>query len=157
MFELGAKVQVLKKGGVPARANKLYELYRQYNSLDEIDEKTKKTIQERYFRKSFDEVYQEVKDHYPYQEIERAEGNPKQKMALVFKWYFNMSSSLALKGDINRIVDFQVPCGPALGAFTQWVKGSDLENWQNSYTDKIAKKIMTETAELLNRRYSSLI
>ncbi|MCB8818826.1 beta/alpha barrel domain-containing protein [Desulfosporosinus shakirovi] len=50
-----------------------------------------------------------------------------------------------------------MPCGPALGAFNQWVKGSDLQNGQNRYTDKIAKKIMTETSELLNTRYSSLI
>lgn len=157
MFELGAKVQVLKRGVFfPARANKLYELYRHYNSLEEIDDKTKKNIQERYFRKSFAEVYEEVRAYYPSQEIERAERNPKQKMALVFKWYFGMSSRLALKGDVNRIVDFQVHCGPALGAFNQWVKGTDLENWQNRNSDKIAVKIMTETATLLSTRYLTL-
>ena len=43
MFEIGAKVQVLKKGVFfPARANKLYMLYTQYNSLDEIPEKIQK-------------------------------------------------------------------------------------------------------------------
>lgn len=40
MFEIGAKVQVLRKGlFFPARANKLYDLYRQYNSLKEFAKK----------------------------------------------------------------------------------------------------------------------
>lgn len=157
MLELGAKVQVLKRGVFfSARANKLYQLYRQVNSLDEIDEKTKVTIQDRYFRKSFDQVYEEVKSYYPSREIERAERDPKHKMAMVFKWYFSMSSSLAIKGDTNRTVDFQIQCGPALGAFNQWVKGTDLENWRNRYSDKIAEKIMNESAILLNKVYHSL-
>lgn len=157
MLELGAKVQVLKRGVFfPARANKLYQLYRQFNSLDEIDEKTKATVQEKYFRKSFDQVYEEFKSSNPAQKIERAEKDPKHKMAMVFKWYYSMSSSLAMEGDTNRTVDFQVQCGPALGAFNQWVKGTDFENWRNRYSDKIAEKIMIETAKLLNKRYSSL-
>ncbi len=41
MFDLGAKVQVVREGlFFPSRANKLYELYKMYNALDEIDEKT---------------------------------------------------------------------------------------------------------------------
>src|SRR5690606_1164007 len=46
MFELGARVQVLRKGLLfPARANRLYELYRQYDSLDELDVSTRKQIE----------------------------------------------------------------------------------------------------------------
>ncbi len=94
MFELGAKVQVLKKGlFFPARANKLYKLYRQYNSIDEIDERTKIQIQEKYFKRSFKEIYEDVKSYYPTQEIEKAEINPKHKMALIFKWYFGRVSN----------------------------------------------------------------
>jgi trans-AT polyketide synthase/acyltransferase/oxidoreductase domain-containing protein len=157
MLELGAKVQVLKRGVFfPARANKLYQLYSQFSSLDEIDEKTKKTIQERYFMRSFDQIYEEGKSFYTSQEIDKAERDPKHKMAMVFKWYFSMSSSLAMKGDTNRIVDFQVHCGPALGAFNQWIKGTYLENWRNRHSDIIAEKIMTEAGNLLNERFSSL-
>jgi hypothetical protein len=37
MFELGAKVQVFKRGLLfPGRAKKLYELYRQLDSLEQI-------------------------------------------------------------------------------------------------------------------------
>ncbi|GBF33012.1 malonyl CoA-acyl carrier protein transacylase [Desulfocucumis palustris] len=156
MFELGARVQVLKKGlFFPARANKLYDLYRRYNSLNEIDEKTRIQIQEKYFKKSFEEVYENVKSFYPAKEIERAEFNPKHKMALIFKWYFGYSTRLALSGSEESKVDYQVHCGPALGAFNQWVKGTSLENWKNRHVDEIGEKLMAETAELLNHRIKS--
>jgi len=157
MFELGSKVQVLKKGVFfPARANKLYELYRQYSSLDEIDEKTKLQIQEKYFKRSFEEVYKDVKSFHPAQEIEKAERNPKHKMALIFRWYFGYSSRLALSGSEESKVNYQIHCGPALGAFNQFVKGTDLEYWKNRHVDEIAEKLMTEVAELLNQRYNNL-
>ncbi|UCH94703.1 MAG: ACP S-malonyltransferase [Candidatus Aminicenantes bacterium] len=158
MFELGAKVQVLKRGVFfPARANKLYELYRQYNSIDNIDEKTKKQLQERYFKRTFDEIYREVKSFYPAQEIEKADKNPKHKMALIFRWYFGYGSRLALSGDESDKVNYQVQCGPALGAFNQWVKGTPLEDWRNRHVDEMGKKMMQETAELLNQRFQHFI
>lgn len=157
MFEMGAKVQVLKKGVFfPARANKLYDLYRFYNSLDEIDEKTRKQIQERYFKRSFEEVYQDVKSFYRTKEIENAERNPKHKMALIFKWYFGYSTRIALEGNIGHKVDFQVQCGPALGAFNQWVKGTQWEDWRKRHVDEIAEKIMKETADVLSHRFHSI-
>lgn len=158
MFELGAKVQVLRKGVFfPARANKLYDLYRQFNSLDEIDEKTKKQLEERYFKRSFEEIFNDSKSYYPAAEIAKAELNPKQKMAIVFRWYFGYSSRLALNGVPDKEVDYQVHCGPALGAFNQWVKGTPLESWRNRYVDEIGEKLMNETAEVLNRRYRFLV
>jgi trans-AT polyketide synthase/acyltransferase/oxidoreductase domain-containing protein len=55
MFEIGAKVQVLKKGTFfPARSNKLFILYNHYNSLTEIPENIQVQLQEKYFKKSFD-------------------------------------------------------------------------------------------------------
>ncbi|BBB93462.1 MAG TPA: PfaD family polyunsaturated fatty acid/polyketide biosynthesis protein [Methylomusa anaerophila] len=157
MFEMGAKVQVLKKGlFFPARANKLYDLYRQYNSLDEIDEKTKKQIEEKFFKRSFAEVYKDVKNYYPAPEIEKAERNPKHKMALIFRWYFGYTTNLALSGNTESKVDYQVHCGPALGAFNQWVKGTELENWRNRHVDEIGRKLVTETAELLSNRLKTM-
>ncbi|HBV98901.1 MAG: malonyl CoA-acyl carrier protein transacylase [Peptococcaceae bacterium BICA1-7] len=157
MFELGARVQVLKKGVFfPARANKLSNLYQQYSSLDQIDESSKKQLQERYFRRSFEEIFEESKMYYSPQEIEKAQRNPKLKMAIVFKWYFGHATRLAMSGDPDRQVDYQVHCGPALGAFNQWVKGTPLENWRNRRVDEIGIKLMTETACLLNRRLEEI-
>ncbi len=157
MFEIGAKVQVVRKGlFFPARANKLYELYKQYNSLDEIDAKTLQQIQEKYFNRSFAAVWQETKVYYANikpQVITEAESNPKKKMALVFRWYFIHTNRLALKGSDEQRVDYQIHCGPALGAFNQWVKGTSLENWHNRHVDEIAQKLMQDTAALLSQRY----
>jgi trans-AT polyketide synthase/acyltransferase/oxidoreductase domain-containing protein len=160
MFELGAKVQVVRKGVFfPARANKLYDLYRHYNSLDEIDNKTKKQIQDKYFHRSFEDVYAETKAYYSQhmpEEIEKAERNPKHKMALIFKWYFVHTMRLAMRGSAEQKVDYQIHCGPAIGAFNQWVKGTALENWRNRHVDEIADKLMQGTAELLSQRCQEL-
>lgn len=157
MFEIGAKVQVLKKGVFfPARAKKLYELYRQYPSLDAIDEKTKEQLQNRYFKRSFEEIYEEVKSYHPTAEIDKAEKNPKHKMALVFRWYFGYSTRLAISGDANHKVDYQVHTGPALGAFNQWVKGTALENWRNRHVDEIGIKLMEGTVDVLFKRLREL-
>ena len=156
MFELGAKVQVLKKGVFfPARANKLYELYRHYNSLDEIDDKTRKQLQEKYFKRSFESIYEECKKFYSSDVIEKAKKNAKHKMALIFRWYFGYSTRLAMEGNKENKVDFQVHCGPALGAFNQWVKGTRLESWKHRYVDELAEKLMNETAEVLSQRFQS--
>lgn len=157
MFEFGAKIQVLKKGVFfPARANKLYSLYQHYGSLDEIDEKTKKQVEEQYFKRSFGEIFEDCKEFYPSEMIDNAEKNLKQKMAMIFKWYFGQSTQFALSGNEERRVDYQVQCGPALGAFNQWVKGTSLEEWGKRHVDSIALKLMNETSELLSQRLKNL-
>ncbi len=160
MFELGAKNQVVRQGVFfPARANKLYELYQRYNSLDDIDEKTKQQIQEKYFHRSFEEIYAEIKAYYATsmsEQIEKAERLPKFKMALIFKWYFACAMRLAIQGDSQYKVDYQIYCGPAMGAFNQWVKGTALENWRDRHVDTIAEKLMQETAVFLNQQYANI-
>lgn len=158
MFEIGAKIQVLKKGlFFPARANKLYDLYRHFNALEEIDEATRERIQDKFFHRSFEEIYQEVIAHKAPAEIEKAERNPKHKMALIFKWYFSYSTRLAMTGSKEHKVDYQIHCGPALGAFNQWVLGTELEHWRNRHIDQIGEMLLNETAALLNRRISELV
>ena len=158
MFEIGARVQVLKRGVFfPARANKLYDLYIRHNSLDEVDQKTRKQLQERYFKQSFEEIYQDVKSFTTPEEIAKTEQNPKHKMALIFRWYFGYSTRLAMSGTPGSEVDYQIHCGPALGAFNQWVKGTELDDWRERHVDEIAAKLMSETAELLSQRFQAII
>lgn len=157
MFEMGAKVQVLKKGLLfPARANKLYELYCKYDSLYEIDEKTGNIVQNKYFKRSFEEVYEKVKAYTPEEEIMEAERNPKHKMALIFKWYFEYTIRLALSGSGEHEEDYQVHCGSALGAFNQWVKGSSIESWRNRHVDEIGEKIIEGAAKILSQGFLRL-
>jgi trans-AT polyketide synthase/acyltransferase/oxidoreductase domain-containing protein len=66
-------------------------------------------------------------------------------------------SYLAITGSEEQKVDYQVPCGSALGAFNQWVKSTELENWRNRHVDEIGAKLMTEAAELLNQRFRFFI
>lgn len=157
MFEMGAKVQVFKKGLLfPARAKKLYDLYRQYNSIEEIDEKTRQQIETRYFKRTFAEVYAETKAYYQKafpEALERAERDPRQKMALIFRWYFVHAHRLAAKGDPDNKVDYQIHCGPALGSFNQWVRGTQYESWRSRHVDKIAEMLMEGAATVLNDRF----
>ena len=153
MFELGSKIQVLKKGVFfPARANKLYELYRRHQSLEELDAKTQALLEEKYFKKPLEVVYQEVTAYHQKHGLDFEVKSDKQKMASVFKWYFSRSNQLALMGDRDHMVDFQIWCGPALGAFNQWVKGSCYEDWQQRHVAEIAKHLMEETSKLLEKQ-----
>ncbi|MES2743502.1 MAG: PfaD family polyunsaturated fatty acid/polyketide biosynthesis protein [Pseudomonadota bacterium] len=161
MFESGAKVQVLKKGLLfPARANKLHELYTRYDSLEQIDEKTRIQIQEKYFRRSFDAVWAETEAHHAALNpalIERARRDPKQKMALVLRWYFAHASRLAMRGSQEQVADYQVHCGPALGAFNQWVKGTALEDWRARHCADIGERLMSGAAAVLARQFDKLV
>lgn len=157
MFELGARVQVLKKGVLfPTRANKLFMLYNHYNALEEIPESIQRQLQDKYFKKSFAAIWSETVEYFASRGqqpvIDKANRNPKQKMALVFRWYFAYTARLAFAGDEADRVDYQVHTGPALGAFNQWVKGTDLEDWRARHVDKIAEKLMRETAILVSQR-----
>ncbi|GGP56434.1 ACP S-malonyltransferase [Streptomyces sindenensis] len=153
LFEYGSRVQVLRKGVLfPARANKLYELYKRHDSLDGIDAATAGQLQTRYFGRTFDEVYQEVRAHHPAAEIEKADQDPRHKMALVFRWYFAYSTQAALSGSDEGRVDYQVHCGPALGAFNQWVKGTELQDWRRRRVAEINLRLLQEAADLMARR-----
>jgi trans-AT polyketide synthase/acyltransferase/oxidoreductase domain-containing protein len=160
MFEFGAKVQVFKKGLLfPSRAKKLYDLYRQYDSLEQIDPPTRVQLETRYFKRSFAEIFAETKEYYQRvlpQVIERAEHDPKQKMALVFRWYFIHTNRLALRGDPAKKVDYQIHCGPAMGAFNQWVKGTHLEDWRNRHVDEIGVRLMRAAAQFLDDRFRAM-
>ncbi|MEV3982658.1 ACP S-malonyltransferase [Nonomuraea sp. NPDC049758] len=160
MFEMGAQVQVARKGTLfPARANKLYQLYRQYGSLEEIDERTRRTIQDKFFRRSFEEVWEETRAFLAARrpaELARAERDPKHRMALVFRWYFVHTIRLALRGEAGRQVDYQVHCGPAMGAFNRWVAGTELADWRARHVDVIADRLMEAAAGLLEARLRDL-
>jgi hypothetical protein len=47
-------------------------------------------------------------------------------MALVFRSYLGQSSRWAIAGDSSRRTDYQIWCGPAMGAFNKWTAGSFL-------------------------------
>jgi len=121
--------------------------------------KTRSQIESKYFKRSFEDIYAETKEYLNRvspTEIERAEKSPKHKMALVFRWYFVHSNRLAIAGDLDQKQDYQVHTGPAMGAFNQWVAGTELEDWRNRHVDQIGFKIMDCAAEIASTKFKHL-
>ncbi|BCB74876.1 hypothetical protein GCM10022251_54070 [Phytohabitans flavus] len=160
MFEVGAKVQVLRKGLLfPGRAAKLYDLYRQHDRLEDLDVRSAQQV-ERFFGRSFAQVWDETREYYSRHrpaDITRAEQVPKFRMALIFKWYFVQATRYAMQGNADRRVDYQIQCGPAMGAFNRYVRGTDLEPWRNRHVDEIGERLMNGAAEVLSARMSGLL
>jgi trans-AT polyketide synthase, acyltransferase and oxidoreductase domains len=131
MFEMGVKVQVLKRGTMFAmRAAKLYELYRAHGGLDDLPAAERAMLEKNLFRAPLDAIWKETEAYFQRRDpsqLQRAGKEPKHKMALVFRWYLGQSSRWANAGEPTRKLDYQVWCGPAMGAFNEWAKGSFLE------------------------------
>jgi hypothetical protein len=70
-------------------------------------------------------------------------------MALVFRWYLGMSSRWANAGEPSRKIDYQVWCGPAMGAFNEWVRGSFLEQPRQRRVTTVALNLLYGAAVLL--------
>ena len=147
MFEIGAQVQVLKRGTLFAlRARKLYDMYRAYDRFEEIPAKIRQEIETRFLQTCFESAWQSTKAFFlsrnqPAQ-IEKAEANPKHKMALVFRSYLGQSSRWAIQGTPDRKMDYQIWCGPAMGAFNQWVQNSFLEGPDHRKTPDLALNLL---------------
>ena len=150
MFELGVKVQVLKRGTMFAqRAAKLYELYNRHSCFEDIPADQQAILERDFFRCSFEDEWVQTRNFFTQRDprqIGLAEKNPKHKMALVFRSYLGQSSNWANAGDQTRKIDYQIWCGPAIGAFNHWVKGSFLEKWENRETVTVAMNLMVGAA-----------
>ena len=150
MFELGVTLQVLRKGAMfPMRAKWLHELYRTHEGLDELSEKDRERLETQVLRRPVDDVWQECADYFTRrdpEQLDRAEGNPKRRMALVFRWYLGMSSRWANTGDEDRAGDYQIWCGPAMGAFNDWTAGTPLAAPENRHVAEAAHHIMRGAA-----------
>lgn len=116
MFEMGGKVQVLKRGTMyPQRAQRLYELYKAYPSFDAIPEPERKKVETQILKRTFADIWQETERYWMSrqpEEAERARTDEKHKMALCFRWYLGMSSRWARIGEPTRQADYQIWCGP---------------------------------------------
>jgi PfaD family protein len=152
MFEMGVKVQVLKRGTMfPMRAARLYELYRTYGSLEELPAAERAALEKNLFRAPLEEIWRQTRDYFQQRDpaqVQRAEREPKHRMALVFRWYLGHSSRWANAGEPARKLDYQVWCGPAMGAFNEWARGSFLEMPRNRRVVTVALNILYGAAVL---------
>ncbi len=156
MFEMGVKVQVLKRGTMfPMRAQKLYELYTRYNAWEEVPLAEREKLEKTVFKRDFESIWEDTVKFFMERDprqVERGNANPKDKMALVFRWYLGLSSRWSNSGEKGREMDYQVWCGPAMGAFNNWVKGTYLASPQNRHVVDVAKHILRGCAYLTRVR-----
>lgn len=152
MFEMGVDVQVLKRGSLFAvRARKLYELYRAHPSLEEIPLAEREKVEQTILRASFDAAWASTRafwDKRDPAQVARAEREPKHRMALVFRSYLGLASRWAIDGVDARSSDFQIWCGPAMGAFNTWARGSFLEAPENRSVAQVALNLMEGAAAI---------
>ncbi|MGU3422933.1 PfaD family polyunsaturated fatty acid/polyketide biosynthesis protein [Methylobacterium sp. D54C] len=152
MFEMGVNVQVLSRGTMmPVRGNQLYRLYRSHGSIEEIAPEERARLERTVFRMPLDEVWNRTRrffaDREPAQ-IERAAREPKHRMALIFRWYVGHSSRWPIVGETERRADYQIWCGPAMGAFNRWTAGSFLERPETREVRQIALNLLEGAAHV---------
>lgn len=152
MFEMGVKVQVLKSGTLfPMRAQKLYEIYTRYHSIDEIPAEEREKLERQIFRRDLESVWADTVKFFAERDpsqIERANNNPKRKMALVFRWYLGLSSRWSNSGEKGREIDYQIWCGPSMGTFNDWARGTYLAEPSQRCVVDVALQILTGCAYL---------
>ncbi|MDR1040920.1 MAG: PfaD family polyunsaturated fatty acid/polyketide biosynthesis protein [Deltaproteobacteria bacterium] len=145
MFELGARVQVLKYGTLfGARSQRLAELYRQYGSIDEIPVPEREQLEKKIFLKPLETIWEETEAFFRERDpsqLKKAE-NPKHKMALVFRWYLGQASRWAIQGLSERQTDWSVFTGPAIGSFNEWAAGSYYEDPANRKVAELALNLL---------------
>jgi hypothetical protein len=73
-------------------------------------------------------------------------------MALVFRWYLGLSSRWSNNGEPGREMDYQIWCGPSMGSFNDWTRGTYLEKPENRQAVDVALHLLTGAAYLLRLR-----
>lgn len=146
MFEMGVTVQVLKRGTMfSMRGARLYELYRTYPTIESIPAAERDKLEKTLFRATLEEIWRETCAFFQQRDpsqLARAERDPKHRMALVFRWYLGQASHWANRGEPSRKIDYQIWCGPAMGAFNEWATGSFLEKKENREVVTVAMNIL---------------
>lgn len=155
MFELGVDLQVLKRGTMFApRAKRLYELYRAFPSLDAIPRSEISEL-EKILGSSVADCWALTREFWmdrDANQVTRAEADPRHKMALTFRSYLGLSSRWSIVGESSRKMDYQIWCGPAMGAFNAWTAGSFLSEPSNRTVSQVANNLM-EGAAVITRAH----
>jgi trans-AT polyketide synthase/acyltransferase/oxidoreductase domain-containing protein len=152
MFELGVNVQVLRRGtAFPGRAKRLYELYRTRSGLEDLRPGERETLEREVLHARLDDIWADTqafwRDRDP-QQLEKAAADPKHRMALVFRWYLGNATRWAIDGVTARRTDYQLWCGPAMGAFNRWTRGGFLSDPGERTVVQIALNLLEGAAQI---------
>ncbi|WP_370942303.1 PfaD family polyunsaturated fatty acid/polyketide biosynthesis protein [Amycolatopsis sp. cg5] len=150
MFELGIKLQVLRRGTMFAgRAAQLYELYQSFDSFESIPAQRRQVLERTVLGESFQSAWTATRAYWLHRDpgqVARAERDPRHLMALVFRSYLGRSSQWAIDGTPARRTDFQIWCGPVIGAFNRWIGDSFLSHAENRTVAQIGLNLMEGAA-----------
>lgn len=131
------------------RARRLYELYRANDSIESIPDDERGELEDRVFQRPLSDVWQDCVRFFAERDpgqLRRARDNPKRRMALIFRWYLGRSSGWSIQGTPERALDYQIWCGPAMGAFNQWATGTYLATPANRSVVDVATHLMRGAA-----------
>jgi PfaD family protein len=158
MFEMGVQVQVLRRGTMYAmRAGRLYDAYREYPSIEAMPAAVRTALEREVLHITLDEIWAETRAFWQQRDpaqLDRAERDPRHRMALVFRWYLGKSSRWAIDGDTSRRTDYQLWAGPAVGAFNRWTAGSFLSVPEERTVTQIALNLL-EGAAVVTRAHQA--
>lgn len=149
-FAMAPSAQVPRKGSLyPQRAARLYDIYRPCQCAAEIPAPVRESIEREIFRRSLADVETDVHSYFSMkrpEELRRAAGDPHRKMALIFRWCLAMSSRWPIAGQEDRQLDYQIWCGPAIGAFNEWARGSFLADLKQRSVARIGLNLLEGAA-----------
>jgi PfaD family protein len=151
MFEQGVEVQVLKRGTLFAmRGRKLHGFYRSgasYETLSAPDRKWIDDVLGEPFEAAWSETQSYIRRVNP-DEAKKAETDGNKRLALVARRYLFQGAQWAREGDPGRTADYQIWCGPAMGAFNEWVAGTALEPVEARTVRQIALNLLEGAARI---------
>ena len=102
-----------------------------------------------FFKRDIETVWEETKEFFYTRDprpIQRAQSDPKYKMALIFRWYLGLSTRWSNIGEKGREMDYQIWCGPSMGTFNDWTRGTYLNDYKHRNVVDIALHILTGCA-----------
>ena len=151
MFEQGVEVQVLKRGTLFAmRGRKLHTFYRNgasYETLAAPDRKWIDDVLGEPFEAAWNETQSYIRRVNP-AEAAKAESDGNKRLALVARRYLFQGAQWAREGEPKRTADYQIWCGPAMGAFNEWVQGTPLEPVESRTVRQIALNLLEGAARI---------
>lgn len=151
MFEQGVQVQVLKRGTLFAmRGKKFHAFYRagaSYETLPAADRKWIDDVLGEPFETAWHATRAYIEKVNP-AEAARADKDGNKRLALVARRYLFMGAQWAREGHPGRVADYQIWCGPAMGAFNEWVAESFLEPVEARTVRQIALNLMEGAARV---------
>ena len=152
LFEMGARNRVMRRGiFFSSRATKLFNNYKQLDSLDKMDSSFLNELETHYFNCDINKLSHDLISQAE-TEGQAYERNSKQAIAHLIRSYMKRGDELAIRGDISEKSNYRVVTSPAIGAFNEYVKGSDLQGWRHRHVDAIAVRLMNDGAVALKKR-----